>query len=309
MTNFLEKLYRDFLRNKIHQKYIYNNPNYFVLGENILNGYYYVLLSEWGDERYEYSLIIENCKHPDCKHIQLSHNPEYDIFKKSALKNIIPKKAFETLIKNGLFKDINSGYDRKKDNLAAIHRLNMCMYTDIKELEVHHNNKKKRDNFITNLTPIHKPLHYELDNMPEPQFSRVTSELHNNFKKDLHKQKRNTLSNRDELVIEILILLSKGLKPEKIAKKYRNRIQKSKIYQIKRYYFYLDEFLNYLYNLAVKGISTLDGIYDYQWKNIWEFNANFNNWNQDIERFLDYIRPLLKNEYKISLYARGSPYY
>lgn len=310
MNEYLKHLYHDFIRGKIAQEYMPFHYDGMVLGENILGGYYFVLATSFNGEYLEYYLLLENCKKPDwIKLVKLKENPQlYETFNRSALKKFLPKRAFQLLLNNGLYESYEAKIS-KYDNLTSIHRLNACLYTNISGLEIHHNNKNKSCNRITNLTPVEKDFHDKLDKLPEPEFTEVTGKLHNEFKKNLLKPKRNTLPNRDEIVFEVLILLWKGFSPVEIVKKLDRKIHKSKIYEIKQYYFYLSEFMDYLYNLIVKRIDDFYGIFDCQWEYIDDFNGDLAWWNSDYKSFVESIAKRLEIEYKNRLCIRNDAYY
>ncbi len=310
MNEFLKNLYHGYIKAKFNEEHVLYNPNTFVMGENILDGYYFLLLDDWNISFSQVYLIVENCKTPCYLSVTTKEpNPyKYCTFRKSVLKNFMPKGAFNALINNGLYKDYSKAIS-SIDNLASVHRLNMCLYTDIKDLEVHHNNKIKTDNYIANLTPVEEKLHDALDMLPEPEFSRLTNKLHFEFKQSLMKPRRDSVASRDEVVLDIILLLWKGLAPIEIEKKLGGRVHKSKIYEIKNYYFYLDEFLEYLYNGFVKGVSTFDGIYDYQWTRMWDFYTSSSGFNVDYYYFSEYLAERLEIEYKNRLYIRDDAYY
>lgn len=310
MNEFLKNLYHGYIKARVNEEYVFNNPNAMVMGENMLNGYYFLLLDDWNISFSQVYLIVENCKTPCCIKVTTKEpNPHsYCTFRKSVLKNFVPSRAFNTLINNGLYKDFTKAIS-PMDNLTSVHRLNMCLYTDIKDLEVHHNNKIKTNNYIANLTPVEEKLHDYLDMLPEPEFSALTNKLHFEFKQSLCKQRRDSVANRDEVVLDILLLLWKGFSPIEIEKKLNGRVHKSKIYEIKNYYFYLDEFLEYLHNGFVKEVSTFDGIYDYQWTNMWVFYTSRSGFNVDYYYFTEYLAERLEIEYKNRLYIRDDAYY
>ena len=310
MTQYLKNLYLEFIRAKIAQEYIPFHYDGIVLGENMLGGYYFVLTTNFHCEEGFYYLLLENCVNTCWIQLAKINNKskQYNIFRRSILENILPKRAFKLLLDNGLYKTYKAKIS-KNDNLTSIHRLNMCLYTNITDLEVHHNNKIKSFNNITNLTPIEKSLHDELDMLAEPKFSEVTNKLHKQFKEGLLKPKRNTLSSRDEFVLDVLILLWKGFSPLEIVKKLDKKVHKSKIYEIKQYYFYLSEFMDYLYNYIVKGVDDFYGIFDCQWEYIKDFNKDLAWWNSDYKSFTEYLAERLEIEYKNRLYIRDDAYY
>lgn len=308
----LEKLYRLFLRDKINEKYQFSYSEVMILGENILNGYYFITLIDSEGELFKSynKLIVENCKTPSSVLINKFQGclDSYERFNKSSLSSKLESKAFNTLINNGLFQNLKSGKSLL-DNITTMHRLNCCIYSNILGLEVHHGNKIKCSNQISNLTPIEKSLHDELDIFEEPDFSIKTKFLHEQFKKGLKFQKRNTLSSRDEIVFEILLDLDIGLKPLEIFSKWKNKIGLTKIYEIKNHYFYLKEFLKFLYDLMFKERWTLNENYDCQWEYIKVFEDSYDLRNDCSEDFYNNKLIYIKEIFKKHLLSRPDGYY
>ena len=62
----LKKLYRLFLRDKVNEQYELSYIEGAVLGENILNGYYFLVLRkiDWDSGKVYHYLLTENCKKP-----------------------------------------------------------------------------------------------------------------------------------------------------------------------------------------------------------------------------------------------------
>ena len=162
----LEELYKLFIRDKINEKYQISYSEVQVLGENLLNGYYFLTYIECdtiSNQIYN-KLLIENCKKPSIIVINKFKGKSniYERFNKSSLKTNLEPKAFNTLINNGLFQNLESGRSII-DNITTMHRLSSCIYSNILGLEIHHGNKRKCSNQISNLTPIAKSLHDEID--------------------------------------------------------------------------------------------------------------------------------------------------
>ena len=308
----LKKLYRLFLRDKVNEQYELSYIEGAVLGENILNGYYFLVLRkiDWESDKVYHYLLTENCKTPSLIKIkEYDKNPnKYQRFNKSILKNELEPRGFNALINNGLFQSSDAGKSIL-DNITTIHRLNSCIYSNILNLEIHHGNKRKCRNEITNLTPIIKTVHDELDMLEEPQFTIETKRLHEAFKKSLKINKRNTLSNRDEVVFEILLDLDKGLTPSEIVSNWDNKIGLTKIYEIKNHYFYLKEFLDFLYNLIFKERWTLNENYDCQWEYIKEFEGSYDLRNDCSESFYNKKLTAVKEIFQKYLISKREGYY
>lgn len=306
--NTLKKLYKEYIRSYTSEKYEeLQNHNCNIIGENILGNYYFLLLEDNNFVNPTYYLLVENCKNPQFIHLKRSStNSHYYTFNKNVLKVNMP--AFKRLVKNGLFKNIKSGFS-ELNNLASIHRLNMCLYKNILTLEVHHNDKNKQNNSITNLTPIDEYRHDELDLMEEPEFSILTSKYNKEFIEELKSTERDTLASRDNIVLEVLMLLNKNLKPSTISKILKNKIKKSKIYEIKSYFYYLSDFITYLNSYASSCVSSFNGKLGCQWNLIFNFEEKCMSKNIIVKEFLSSFVLMLKKYTKFQLKANYSGYY
>ena len=126
----------------------------------------------------------------------------YIVFRKSNLKTL-PKGLKEILFKNGLFEHIEAAY-RKYDNLFTLHRLVLCCYEKIANLEVHHILKDVIFNSIINLIPISKENHIKIGKQFEEQGIAESEKVQLRLRNKIFKPKKNTLANDDDLILEIL---------------------------------------------------------------------------------------------------------
>lgn len=273
MTNIIKRIYYKFLQEKITEKYIkqYGN-NVIILGANFLNNYYIVLFQNIGENKnYRFGdnyLIVENCDNPQKIYLKLYDTAsEYLKSRKHCIDNICPE-VFTLLLNRGLYMKRDTGIDG--DNLFSLHRLNMSLYTNISGIyEVHHNNKHKEQNEISNLTPIHKDIHKKLDLMQGDEFIVNTNILHNQFKTDIIKHPKNTLANRDKNILNILYGLNIGKSVKELESK---KIRKTKIYEIKKTYYYLKDFIQYLENIINMTFEEFNGKALLNWKNTYPYN-------------------------------------
>jgi len=309
----LKLLYKNFLKEKTHNKYIEQElPNAIVIGENMLKNYYLVLLLDCNFPSQRYIcpvLIVENCKSPIM--IQISHitnTKTYIRIRKNQLKEKLESGVFNALINNGLFLNIEAGRS-KLNNLTTLHRLNACLYSNILSKEVHHNDKDKLNNFIHNLTPLKPSLHDELDMLKEPEYTEKTQHYYSEYLKKLFSPKRNILTERDEFIFEILVNLCKGLKPIEIAQKYKRKISLSKIYEIKNYFYYLEEFIQHLYLLAIQRSTGLYGILNYHWIPLCESWDEPSPPTYEILDLLNYIKECIVNDSDLRRLIRWRAYY
>lgn len=290
MTNIIKRIYNKFLQEKITEKYIKQyGKNVIILGANFLNNYYIVLFQNLGENKNyrlgENYLIIENCDNPQKIYLKL-YDPasEYLKSRKHCIDNICPE-VFTLLLNRGLYMKYDAGL--KGDNLFSLHRLNMCLYTNISVIyEVHHNNKHKDQNEISNLTPIHKDIHKELDLMQGEDFTINTNILHNQFKTNIIKHPKNTLANRDKNILNILYGLSIGKSVKELESK---KIRKTKIYEIKKNYYYLKDFIKYLENIMNITFEEFNGNPLLNWKNVYPYNPLQQITKDEFKEFQDYI--------------------
>ena len=245
MTEPLADLYEIFLLEKIKRDYLSKYDKFEILGAKFIYTYFCVLVEVKNIFKQEYYFIVENLK--DSVIFQLKRTDEqspYIKFEKKHFRNRVGEKIFDILAKRGLCTQehiaLSSG-----TNPLSIHRLITCLYQNIIGLEVHHNNKNKADNRISNLSPITHKYHDFLDKQQGEKYEKLTSILHKNFREKVCKEdeKRNTLANRKEIVLDVLGDLASGKSVKDIS---NEKIKKTKIYELKKYYFYLNEFINYL---------------------------------------------------------------
>ena len=300
MTKHLNRLYKNFIREKVNQEYIYRNENCKILGESFVKNYYCILIQDWNNVKSKtfsnYHLIIENCKNPKIyKFKPILRNDRYIRVEKSELYN--NQKIFELFIKQGLFKNPDKAFN-KINNQILIHRLCLCLYTNIIGLEVHHNNKDKSFNAISNLSPIKKEYHLKLDSLTGKDFVIETEKIHKEFTHKYFKEKRNTLSSRDNIVLNILQDIQKNLTITTITKKYSKYASQSTIKNIKRHYFYVEQFLDYLYKLIKQGNPAFVNLSTKQWDFILDFEKQNQPKNINTYDIPNFLKLHIREHYK-----------
>lgn len=303
MNNFLKYLYRIFIRDKVEKLYLSEGKIYEVLGENFLNGYYFLVLKvkEYCDSKYY--LIVENCKTPLFIELKITDkHSEYVKIDKVALKNVLPKNILYTLAKNGLCTTIENTM-KEGTNPFTIHRLTMCLYKNILGLTVHHNDKNKYNNAITNLTPLDNFTHQKLDVKPEPAFTQLTQKYNKEFEVKYFKAKRNTLANRGENLLTILQKLHEGHQVKDIVSK---QYKKSKIYEVKSHFYHIKEFTIYLKTFNSPTRRELNGKVNTIWKDIYNFEKIYSPDYKDLLRFTEDINKYLtKQTIKLKIKPKG----
>lgn len=286
MNKFLKYLYRTFIRDKVQELYLSEGKIYKVLGENFLNGYYFLVLEvkEFSFSNTDYYLIVENCKTPLFIQLKITDKEsDYVKIDKIALKNALPKNILEILAKNGLCTTVENT-TKEGTNPFTIHRLTMCLYKNILGLTVHHNDKDKLNNVINNLTPLEAWKHQKLDTQPEPKYYFETSEFHETFVDEYFKQKRDTLASRGRNLLTILNKLHKGYPIKEIVSK---EYKKSKVYEVKRHFYYLNEFIKFLITFKRLTREKLNGKPDSIWDDIYFFEICYRPQMYDLERFAE----------------------
>ena len=111
MSKQLKKLYKDFIREKVNDKYIAHNINCQILGENFVENYYILLMQDWNHslskKSSDYYLLIENCREPKfLKFKQIDKLNAYVRIKKKILEQ--HKTLFSLLVKHGLFYNLET---------------------------------------------------------------------------------------------------------------------------------------------------------------------------------------------------------
>lgn len=301
MLEHLERLYYCFLVKKLYKSNHYQNPNYRILGANFVNGYFLVVSEEYTSEKDtnnpDYYLLVENCKKPYKIQLQRTEQDSpYIKIDKNHFKKNVDEKVLHLLAKQGLCTEIDIALSNNT-NPYLLHRLVVCLYSNILNLEVHHNYKNKRDNHISCLTPVESGYHKKLDKFPEPKFSEVTNKLYKEFEDLIFKKSRDTLASRLNIVFKILYKLSQGKSVKELTSK---KIKKTKIYELKKHYFYLKEFFDFLENVNTEWREPLDGILSKQWYKL-EILGVFKRPDYSIiKRLLKEIQNILKGKQKLS---------
>lgn len=155
-------------------------------------------------ERY---VLIENIERPVLIKLDEDwHKDGYIIFRKRNLYKL-PKQVKKYLIKNGLYKSIESA-NNSHDNLFNLHRLVLCLYVNIVGYIVHHIENNVNINNISNLVRVTQAKHDEIELLGLDAGKKESYRE----QKRLCKLKRKTLAEDEELVLKILKL--RGLKDE-----------------------------------------------------------------------------------------------
>lgn len=300
MSSELKIIYKTFIREKVNQEHIFYNENCKILGENFVGKYYLLLMEDWNKTKNiqdpDFHLLIENCKNPRCLQLKYIHKRDkYVRSQKATLE--ADDEIFKLLVKQGLFMNPDTAGNSYNSDIL-IHRLTLCLYENIIGLECHHGDKIKTNNGITNLTPIEKNKHKILDDEPTEIFTSRTKELHNAFVNRVFKSKRNTLSSRDKTVFQVLLEINSGLSVPKIAKKHSKLIGETSIQKIKNYYFYLEEFFQYLYKLCTTGFSPFNEDFEIQWFEPLKFDIIEDGNCQEQRELFDYLHPYLKRMFE-----------
>ena len=271
MTKHLNRLYKNFIREKISNQYLAQRKGYLILGDGFINGYYLAIISinnEYSNVQ-NYYLIIDNCKTPKIIELkQTEQASQYVKLDKPYLLKNMPVNILYYLAKQGLCTTKNNAI-KKESNPYLLHRLVMCLYYNIIGLTVHHNNKNPQVNHINNLTPLEDTLHKRLDRIENSAlYQDKTNFYHQKFKETCFKLTKNTLASRDSNVLTILHKLYLNIPVRNII---CSKYKQTKVYEIKRHYFYLVEFINYIKSLIDKETTPLYEKHHKNWKYILDF--------------------------------------
>lgn len=270
----LKELYQLFLIYFINSKYFEDINNINILGANFIDNLFIVVFQK----NNRIFIIIENILTPIFIELkQVKNKDGYITIDKNFYSKVIPQKIREKLAKRGLCLTYATGMKNNKS--LCLHRLITCLYFNCINKEVHHINKNKIDNYITNLIPLDAISHKRIDNDLLNGVNFAINEQEQ-LKSKL-KKTRTTLANNEQILYEILSLKNKQLPVKKIIKIIK-KIRKSKIYEIINYFYYSNEFKIWLKMQQNQTFQELYGKFFNEWKNV--INYNFFNANK-IEYF------------------------
>ena len=214
-------------------------------------------------------IIIENTSHQICARIAVTKNQYgYIIGLKNDLKKIFPAKLLDRLFKNHLYQNIESAYN-DYNNYWSLQRLVCSLYTKICDRVVHHINKLKMVNNITNLLPVTKEEHIQLEDYDED--GMLARKMQAAFKRKSNRCRNQTVANNDDVILQILKLASEGISKNDIVKTMSKYVKKSSVYAILKDFFYSKEFVEALENNNIIDVSEFNGIMRERWRKIIEF--------------------------------------
>lgn len=214
-------------------------------------------------------IIIENTNHPICTRITVTKNQYgYIIGLKNDLKKIFPAKLLDRLFKNHLYQNIESAYN-DYNNYWSLQRLVCCLYTKISDKVVHHINKLKMVNNITNLLPVTREEHTQLEDYDENEM--LVQKMQVAFKKKVNRCKNQTVANNDDVILQVLKLASERISKNNIVKTMSKYVKKSSVYAILKDFFYSKEFVEALEGNNIIDVSEFNGIMRERWRKIIEF--------------------------------------
>lgn len=217
-------------------------------------------------------IIIENTSHQICARIAVTKNQYgYIIGLKNDLKKIFPAKLLDRLFKNHLYQNIESAYN-DYNNYWSLQRLVCSLYTKICDRVVHHINKLKMVNNITNLLPVTKEEHIQLEDYDED--GMLARKMQAAFKRKSNRCRNQTVANNDDVILQILKLASEGISKNDIVKTMSKYVKKSSVYAILKDFFYGKEFVLTIENNDIIDVSEFNGIMRERWQKIIEFESS-----------------------------------
>ena len=256
----LKEIYRkEFMRREVDEQYLQEQENVIVLGERFLGNDYVLVFQAEKDNVRKYYLLNENIKKSNLlKMTHYDNNYNYHVANKNIFNN---DKLCKKLHNNGLHefkRDKEEDYPKS----FLVHRLVACLYQPIFEHEIHHIYKNRQQNNICNLVKLRTRRHKFVEKLPIYTGIDVSLRMQRRQKKQIFKVQRRTLSQNTKLILEILQ-----------GKNVERKICENNIYDIKKDFFYANEFLEWHEAYINKGIPALDVKFNERWKYILQFDS------------------------------------
>ena len=266
----LVQLYYDFIRNKIDKTVLCNFEDVTVLADRFLK-HYHITVFEGKDifDDMKIFMLIENIPNPILIELERAKNPKYPTYGKDSVRNFIPTDLYNTLASNGLFEKLKTAHN-EHDSEFGIYRLQYCLYANILGNEIHHIDKQKKNNKLKNLVKMKLRFHRKVDNMPIPEGIRVSLAEQLKQRKEIFKPKKQTLARNAKLIVQIL-QLKENMSVSEVLEEIDNKLGKSSVYGILKFYFYSAEFVAELKAKRDKTFPPLDGNFKKRWENVLEF--------------------------------------
>lgn len=225
----------------VFKSYLKNYESIEILGQNFLeNLFVTVFETKKQNSTFRY-LLIENIKKSVVYKLKILPNLDgYIVFCKQDFAKKLPLNIRRKFAKRGIAMTYERGL---KDNKSfCFHRLISSLYYNCLNLEIHHIDKNKHNNFFENLVPLTAQKHKKIENCLN------CFELSLKEKENLTNKAKNkiTLAKNENLILEILNLKAQNQSILKIEKTINHKIKKSKIAEILSFFYYSSDFLKWI---------------------------------------------------------------
>ena len=269
----VESQYIEFLCQKLDKEMLCRYKNLKVMGANLINGILIVLCEvNQGTAKVErYIFTMEKGKIEKYEIDTSINDSNYIVVNKDFLDRILPKRIYETFVKQGLALSIKVGKNTKGQ--CGWHRLIMCLYFCIISFEVHHIDTDVQNNNLQNLTPIQKEKHITIHTISDnKELVRCGEKIRNAYIKYFNGLKRQTLVNNEEIVLSVLKAKCMGKKIKEIHKIINKKISIRSISNIlKKYSSYRNEFIESFETHKILPFPDLNAKYKKRWGEVYEY--------------------------------------
>ena len=181
------------MKELIFKSYLKNYESVEILGQNFLeNLFVTVFETKKQNSTFRY-LLIENIKKSVVYELKILPNLDgYIVFCKQDYARKIPLNIRKKFAKKGIAMTHERGLKNNKS--LCFHRLVASLYYNCLNLEIHHIDKNKHNNFFENLVPLTAQKHKEIENC----FELSLKEKENLTNKTKNKI---TLAKNDNLIL------------------------------------------------------------------------------------------------------------
>lgn len=237
----LKEKYCRFMKELIFKSYLKNYESVEILGQNFLeNLFVTVFETKKQNSTFRY-LLIENIKKSVIYKLKILPNLDgYIVFCKQDFAKKLPLNIRRKFAKRGIAMTYERGLKDSKS--FCFHRLISSLYYNCLNLEIHHIDKNKHNNFFENLVPLTAQKHKEIEN----NINCIKLSLEEKSNLANKTKSKITLAKNEDLIMEILNLKLQNKSLFETEKLINYKIKKSKIAEIISFFYYSKDFLKWL---------------------------------------------------------------